>query len=239
LKEHGIQRKHSCSYSPQQNGVAKRKNMHIVEITRAMLNEKNLPNYFWAEAVAIAVYIMNRTPTTTIHGMTPKEKFTSKKPDVSHLRVFGYIGYVHVPDEKRSKLDPKAEKCIFIGYSLEQKGYKCFNPSTRKLQVSRDVVFDEMVNWYPPLKIVEDGEAKNGDVPSNVEQKLQLISGPQESSISGSNSTPWKGRLRSLNIVDGSFQTSSQNPHVDDESSDSEKNVGEESRIPLVTTPRA
>ncbi len=213
--------------------------MHIVEITRAMLNEKNLPNYFWAEAVAIAVYIMNRTPTTTIHGMTPKEKFTSKKPDVSHLRVFGYIGYVHVPDEKRSKLDPKAEKCIFIGYSLEQKGYKCFNPSTRKLQVSRDVVFDEMVNWYPPLKIVEDGEAKNGDVPSNVEQKLQLISGPQESSISGSNSTPWKGRLRSLNIVDGSFQTSSQNPHVDDESSDSEKNVGEESRIPLVTTPRA
>jgi transposase InsO family protein len=58
-KEHGIQRKYSCSYSPQQNGVAERKNRHIAEITRAMLNEKNLPNYFWAEAVATAVYIMN------------------------------------------------------------------------------------------------------------------------------------------------------------------------------------
>jgi len=146
LKEHGIQKKYSCSYSPQHNGVAKRKNRHIAEIARAMLNEKNLPNYFWVEVVATIVYIMNRTPTTTVHGMTPKEKFIGKKPDVSHLKMFGCIAYVHVLDEKRSKLDPKIKKCIFIGYSSEQKGYKCFNPSTRKLQVSRDVMFDEMVN---------------------------------------------------------------------------------------------
>jgi len=155
--------------------------------------------------------------------MTLEEKFTGKKPDVSHLGVFGCIAYVHVPDEKRSKLDPKAEKCIFIRYSLEQKGYRCFNPSTRKLQVSRDVVFDEMISWYPPLKIAEDGKAKNGDVRSNVEHESQLINGPQESSISGSSSTPWKGRLRSSNIIDGSSQTSSRNLHVDDELSDSDK----------------
>jgi hypothetical protein len=196
-----------------------------------MLNEKNLPNYFWAEVVAIAVYIMNRTPTAAVHGMTLKEKFTSKKPNVSHFRVFGCIAYVHVPDEKRSKLDPKAEKCIFIGYSLEQKGYRCFNLSTQKLQLSIDVVFDEMVSWYPPLKIIEDGEARNGDVPSKVEQKSQLISGPQESSISGSSNTPWKGRLRSSNIVHGSSQTSTRNSHVDDESSHLEKSVGEESSL--------
>jgi hypothetical protein len=103
LKEHGIQRKYSCSYSPQQNGIAERKNKHIAEITRAMLNEKNLPNYFWAEVVATTIYIMNRTPTTVVHGMTLEEKFTGKKPDVSHLKVFGYIAYVHVLDEKRSK----------------------------------------------------------------------------------------------------------------------------------------
>ncbi len=62
---------------------------------------------------------------------------------------------------------------------------------------SRFVMFDEMVSWYSPLKITKDGEVINGDVPSNVEQESQLISGPQESSISGSSSTPWKGKLRS------------------------------------------
>ncbi len=70
-------------------------------------------------------------------------------------------------------------------------------------------MFDEMVNWCSPLKITKDGEATNGDVSSNVEQESQLISGPQESSISGSNNTPWKGRLSFSNIIHGSFQTSS------------------------------
>jgi len=202
-----------------------------------MLNEKNLSNYFWAEAVATAIYIMNRTHTTEIHGMTPEKKFTGKKPNVSHLRVFGCIAYTHVPEGL--KLDLKAEKCIFIGYSLEQKGYKCFNPSTWKLQVSRDVVFNEMVNWYSPLKVAKDGKARNGDVSSNVEQESQLINGPQESSISGSNRTTWKGRLRFSNIVHGSSQTSSRNPHVNHESSDSDKSVVEESIIRSVTTPGA
>jgi hypothetical protein len=75
--------------------------------------------------------------------------------------------------------------------------------------VSRDVVFDEMVSWYSPPKIAEDGEAINGDVSSNVERESQLVSGPQESSITGSNSTPWKGRLKSSSIVHGSSQASS------------------------------
>ena len=56
------------------------------------------------------------------------EKFTGRKPDMSHLKVFGCIAYVHIQDELRSKLDPKAEKCIFLGYSLEQKRYKVFQP---------------------------------------------------------------------------------------------------------------
>ncbi len=100
-------------------------------------------------------------------------------------------------------------------------------------------MFDEMVNWYSPLKVAKDGKARNGDVSSNVEQESQLISGPQEFSISGSGSTPWKGILRFSNIVHGSSQTSSRNPHVDHESSDSEKSVGEELRIPSIITPRA
>jgi phage terminase large subunit-like protein len=64
--------------------LLKGKNMHIAEVARAMLNEKNLPNYFWAETIAT----VNRTPTTVVHGMTPEKKFTGKKPNVSHVRVF-------------------------------------------------------------------------------------------------------------------------------------------------------
>ena len=70
------------------------------------------------------------------------------------MKVFGCIAYVHVPDELRTKLDPKAEKCVFIGYSLEKKGYRCYNPSTRDVSVSRDVVFDELACWYSE---VQDG----------------------------------------------------------------------------------
>jgi hypothetical protein len=103
--------------------------------------------------------------------------------------------------------------------------------------VSRDVVFDEMVSWYSSPKTTEDGKARNCDVSSNVEQESQLVNGPQKSSISGSNSTPWKGRLKYSKIIHGSSQASFRNPHVNDESSDSEKSVGEESKIPSVTTP--
>jgi hypothetical protein len=86
-----------------------------------MLNEKNLPNYFWAEVVATVVYIMNQTPIVTVHDMTPEKKFIGKELDVSHLKVFGCIAYVHVLNEKKSELDLKVKKCIFIGYSLNKK----------------------------------------------------------------------------------------------------------------------
>ncbi|MCO5580970.1 hypothetical protein L7F22_034845 [Adiantum nelumboides] len=100
-------------YAPQQNGVAERKNRHIAEVARALMSEKNMSPRYWAEAVSIAIYTMNRTPTAAVHDMTPEEKFTGKKPDVSHFKVFGCIAYVHVPDELRTKLDPKAEKMCF------------------------------------------------------------------------------------------------------------------------------
>ena len=86
--------------------------------------------------------------------MTLEEQFTHIKSDVSHLKVFGYTAYVHIPDELRTKLDLEAEKCIFIGYSLEQKGYHYYNPITCKIRVSRDVVFDELTSWYGTQKFM-------------------------------------------------------------------------------------
>ncbi len=97
-------------------------------------------------------------------------------------------------------------------------------------------MFDEMVSYYSPLRIAKDGKARNGDVLSNEEQESKLISGPQEFSICGSNSTPWKKRLRFSNIVHGNSQTSSKKSHVNGELSDSETNVGEESKVLSITT---
>ncbi|MCO5569463.1 hypothetical protein L7F22_023175 [Adiantum nelumboides] len=152
LKKHGSQRQFTCRYTPQQNGVAEQKNRHIVKVARALMIEKNMPHCYWAEAMSTAVYVMNRTPTAAVDTVTPEERFPGKKPDLGHLKVFGCIAYVHVPDELRKKLNPKAEKCIFIGYSLEQKGYKCYKPITRHVRVSSDVVFYEMASWYADLK---------------------------------------------------------------------------------------
>ena len=128
--------------------------------------EKGMPHVYWSEFVFIVVYIMNMTPTTSIHDVTPKEKFIGIKPDFPHLKVFGCIAYVHILDEICTNLDAKAEKCVFIGYSFEQKGYKCYNPSTRKFHVSTDVVFDELSSWYAVGKVVgeyveADDSAKN------------------------------------------------------------------------------
>ena len=88
-----------------------------------------------------------------MHEVTPHEKYFGKKPDLSHTRIFGAVAYVRIPDEKWENLDPKSEKCILTEYSLEQNGYKCYNPSTRKVRVSRDVVFDKSASWYAPETI--------------------------------------------------------------------------------------
>jgi transposase InsO family protein len=171
LKMHGIQRQFTCRYTPQQNGVVKRKNKHIAEVVRALMADKSMPHHYWVEVVAIAVYIMNRTPATTVHGMTPEEKYSGRKPDLSHLKVFGCITYVHVLDELQTKLDSKAKKCVFIGYSLEQKGYKCSNPITREMRVSKDVVFNEMSNWYADVKDSIGAYAHEHVVAKNVGQE--------------------------------------------------------------------
>ena len=99
-------------------------------------------------SLSLVIYLMNRCWISRVHDISPHERFYGKKLDLSHVRIFGSITYVHIPDEEWQKVDPKSEKCILLGYSPEQKGYKCFNPSTRKVWVSRDVVFDKWAFWY-------------------------------------------------------------------------------------------
>lgn len=127
--------------------MAERKNRTVVEMARSMLKAKNLPNSFWAEAVATTVHLLNISPTKAVWNHTPFEAWYDKKPVVSNLRIFGSIADAHVSAEKRQKLDDKSVKCIFIGYSEESKAYHLYNPLTQQIYVNRDVIFDENSCW--------------------------------------------------------------------------------------------
>jgi hypothetical protein len=119
-------------------------NRTLMEKARCMLSGVGLGQEFWAEAVGTACYLVNRSPSSVLGDKTPQEVWTGKEPSLTHLKVFGCDAYVHVPKENMSKLDKKAEKCIFIGYKDGLKGYKLWNPETKKVVYSRDVVFREM-----------------------------------------------------------------------------------------------
>jgi hypothetical protein len=94
--------------------------------------------------VDTACYLVNRSPSQTLVDKTLHEAWIGKKPSLKHLRFFGCDAYVHVPKENESKLDNKVEKCIFIGYKNGIKGYKLWNPITKKIVCNQDVVFREV-----------------------------------------------------------------------------------------------
>ena len=145
--EQGIQRQLTASYTPQQNGVAERKNQTIINMVRSVLVEKGVPKSFWPEAVNWVIHILNRSPTPAVKNITPEEAWSGIKPSVSYFRIFGSIGYVHVPDQQRRKLDDKSVKCVLLGVSEESKAYKLYDPIKQKIVISRDVKFVEDAAW--------------------------------------------------------------------------------------------
>ncbi|MCO5600885.1 hypothetical protein L7F22_055002 [Adiantum nelumboides] len=108
----------------------------------------NLPKLYWAEAINISVHLMNMSPTEALTRLIPEEAYSGIKPNVSTLKVFGCVAYMHIPDKKRRKLDFKSERCVFTGYDMYSKGYKLVNPDTNKIHISRDVIFDESDRWF-------------------------------------------------------------------------------------------
>ena len=144
LKEAGINHQLTIPRNPEQNGVAERLNRTLVQSVRSMLTETTLPQHFWGEALATAVYLKNRSPTTsTDDEITPYEALYGRKPTVHHFRVFGCVAYSHIPKEERKKLDCKAKRCVFLGYGEDVKGYRLYNPVDRRILFSRDVIFNE------------------------------------------------------------------------------------------------
>ena len=143
--EHGIQRQHSVRARPQQNGVAERANRTMEQGIITMLHQAGLPLSFWGEALAAYIHVWNKTPTSAVSGRTPYETFYGNKPDVSMLRVWGCVAYVHIQKDKREggSLGSHMEKCIFIGYPPDYKGWKFYNPTTKKPIISECAQFDE------------------------------------------------------------------------------------------------
>ncbi|MCO5554729.1 hypothetical protein L7F22_008263 [Adiantum nelumboides] len=146
LGKKGINHQCTMPYTLQQNGVAERKNMSLMETARCMLKAKSLPHKLWMEAIACAAHVlMNRCPTCALKTITPYEAWYDKKSSVSYLCVFGCLAYAHIPQQLRGKLDDKAVKCIFVGYSSGSKGYRPYNPTTNKIFKSCDVIFAETI----------------------------------------------------------------------------------------------
>lgn len=163
-----------------------------MEMERSMLKGKNLPNEYWAEAMACAVYILNRSPTKIVKNMIPQQAWSGKHHCVSHLRVLGCIAYAYVPKEVRSKLDGKSEKCIFIGYDERSKAYKLFNPITKKVIISQDVIFKEEESWDgsidksiagTPTLYEQDGKDQENQEDQSNEQRGSLSRSSQGNSI--------------------------------------------------------
>lgn len=174
----GILAQYTVGYSPQQNGKAERKNRTLIEMTRCLLNDSNTDKQLWGEAIMTANFLQNLLPTSA-GEKTPHELWTGRKPNYSRLKVFGSKAWVQIPAVKRSKLDNAAQSLIFVGYGHEEKGWRFYNPETRKVVLSRDARFLERKNGSyeeskPPIQQIEPEYV-------SLEESLPSLSADQDS----------------------------------------------------------
>jgi len=121
FKEHGIHKQFTTRYTPQQNGVAKRKNRKNMELARIILKAMHFPNDYLAEYAACTTYIINRCQNKSVRNITLEEVSSGRKHSVIHMRVFGCVAYTHVPDELRKKLDRKGGNAYFLAIVMNRR----------------------------------------------------------------------------------------------------------------------
>lgn len=168
LKQNGIRHRLTVSNTPQQNGVAERKNRSLVDITRCLLIQSGLSKGFWAETVYTANYLRNRCPSKSLNGCTPFEVLYETSPNLNHLRVFGSRVFVLNKDTQKDKLEDRSIEGIMIGYSEESKGYRIWLNEARKVVTARDVKFFE--ETIPGIKSYES----NGKILNKQEEKVEI-----------------------------------------------------------------
>ncbi|GJW03486.1 retrovirus-related pol polyprotein from transposon TNT 1-94 [Tanacetum coccineum] len=139
----GIKREFSVARTPQQNGVAKRKNRTLIEAARTMLADSLLPTTFWAEAVNTACYVQNRVLVTKPHNKTPYELLLGRPPSISFMRPFGCPVTILNTLDPLGKFDGKADEGFLVGYSINNKAFRVFNTRTRKVEENLHINFLE------------------------------------------------------------------------------------------------
>ena len=146
---HGIVHQTTCPYTSQQNGVAERKHRHLLDMVRTLLLAMRVPQYLWCEAVLTATYLVNRLPSAALGGAIPLQRLTPAA-DLFSLppRVFDCTAFVQDHTPGLSKLAPRAQKGVFVGYSRTQKGYRVYFPDRRQYVTSADVTFHEDVPYF-------------------------------------------------------------------------------------------
>ncbi|GJZ00343.1 putative ribonuclease H-like domain-containing protein [Tanacetum coccineum] len=139
----GIKREYSNARTPQQNGVAERKNRTLIEVARTMLADSFLPNTFWAEAVSTACYVLNRVLVTKPQNKTPYDLITSKIPIISYIRPFGCYVTILNTINQLGKFEEKADEGFLVGYSLNSKAFRVYNLDTKRVEENLHVNFLE------------------------------------------------------------------------------------------------
>ncbi|KAJ0027681.1 hypothetical protein Pint_36319 [Pistacia integerrima] len=140
---HGISHYTTAPHTPQQNGVAERRHRHLVETGLTLLTNADLPLSYWPHAFQTSAYLINRQPTPLLNNKSPFESLFNQPPNYLKLRQFGCLCFPLTRPYNTHKLQPKASPCIFLGYSQTQSAYRCMDLQTKKIYLSRHVLFHE------------------------------------------------------------------------------------------------
>ena len=150
MSSHGILHQSSCAYTPQQNGVSKCKNRHLVETVRTLLLHHKVPQCFWGDATLSVFYLINRMPSSVLHDQIPHPILFPNQPlFYPPPRVFGCVYFVHILTPGQDKISARATKCVFLGYSRLQQDYRCYSPDTHRYFVTANVTFFENSSMFP------------------------------------------------------------------------------------------
>ncbi|KAL4591583.1 hypothetical protein LXL04_004552 [Taraxacum kok-saghyz] len=167
-RDNGIVNQYTMPGTPQQNGVAERRNRTLMDMVRSMLANTNLPQNLWTEALKTAIHILNRVPSKSV-PKTPFELWTGRKPSLKYLKVRGCPAEAKLYNPQSQKLDMKTVSCFFIGYPERSKGYRFYAPShSTRIVETKHAEFLENVNISGSCVLSDfDLQESNEEAPTN------------------------------------------------------------------------